>query len=477
MPHPIAVGDDLLLGRDELGPTTAGSHQGCCRKWQLLVAIGILLAAGALGALVGVMAERKQPHSCTAAGDVECGSHGFCRLVDGVPACFCAGGWKGVDCSDSTGCDFTAGSSPCKNGATCTASGGNHNCACASGWSGADCSHATGCDSNPCKNGATCTASGGNHSCACASGWSGADCSHATGCDSNPCKNGATCTASGGNHNCACASGWSGADCSHATGCDSNPCKNGATCTASGGNHSCACASGWSGADCSHGVCFIRGQHGRNRSVAAAATQRPPTGSPASVRRCPPCCVLTALCLRVCNRRRRRCRERSRAADWGRHLQLPQGCGVQAEELPNVLFWGAAGEAARDTSARLRPPLRRSRNLGIWGEDLEGRVAAAVCLPSFQLLGGCNLSLCQLRGHALLFVDVGLCCFFVGVGADLRCLHPVQLCHTQRDLHVHLGEGMRWRERQRQQLQVVRGEKQHNGPANKVRIAFPTCTD
>ena len=43
MPRLIAVDDGPLLGRDELGPTV-GVHHGCCRKWRLLLAIGVLLA-------------------------------------------------------------------------------------------------------------------------------------------------------------------------------------------------------------------------------------------------------------------------------------------------------------------------------------------------------------------------------------------------------------------------------------------------
>eukprot|EP01047_Picozoa_sp_COSAG01_P091511 COSAG01_NODE_23096_length_828_cov_1.462277_1_plen_156_part_10 len=127
MPRLIAVDDDPLLGRDELGPTTSGAHQGCCRKRQLLLAIiGTVLAVGALtGVLVGVITANN--NACPTASDAGCGPHGRCELINGKPACFCAGGWAGDDCTRGTGCD----DEPCKNGATCTASGGNHSCACA----------------------------------------------------------------------------------------------------------------------------------------------------------------------------------------------------------------------------------------------------------------------------------------------------------------------------------------------------------
>ena len=74
----INANGDPLLGRDGLGRTTAGAHQGsalqqCCRGWQPLVAIGtLLLAAGAL-VFNQVMIEQKLTRdACPATSDAEC---------------------------------------------------------------------------------------------------------------------------------------------------------------------------------------------------------------------------------------------------------------------------------------------------------------------------------------------------------------------------------------------------------------------
>eukprot|EP01047_Picozoa_sp_COSAG01_P058125 COSAG01_NODE_6807_length_3488_cov_18.608865_1_plen_539_part_00 len=276
----IAVDNDPLLGRDELGPITAGAHQGCCRKkWQLLGAIGTLLLL-AVGALVGVMVARKQQSGTNSTCD---GSP--CNIKDVNATCTASGASYTCHCSDSyfgpqctePGCE----SNPCQHGGTCVVlpDGHGHICHCAHGWEGPDCEKGTGCVGNRCKSkdlNATCTASGANYTCLCsADSYFGPQCIEPLGCVPNPCQHCGVCMPRPDlprKFKCYCPSnaGWSGPTCksntacdhldcrhngtcqvpAHSTGCASSPCENGVCEEQMPDGHICHCNRGWEGANC-----------------------------------------------------------------------------------------------------------------------------------------------------------------------------------------------------------------------------------
>ncbi|GAQ90043.1 hypothetical protein KFL_005920070 [Klebsormidium nitens] len=137
----------VSLGSCQVNPTTSEAFCMCPQSYH-----GVTTAAGTLC---------QQCPGYNSTSRAECGGHGTCLFNDPVgtsPACSCAPGWTGIDCSQ-----------------------------CALGHTGADCQQcATGfvsvngeCAGCPgyCSGGqGTCQIVGGNATCQCGTGWSGSQC-------------------------------------------------------------------------------------------------------------------------------------------------------------------------------------------------------------------------------------------------------------------------------------------------------------
>ncbi|HOX44141.1 MAG TPA: alpha-amylase family glycosyl hydrolase [Myxococcota bacterium] len=216
---------------------------------------------------------------------VDCGSHGSCALVDGLPACACDPGYT----ADGRSCILDpCSSSPCVHG-TCSPSGRNAVCACEAGYGGPLCdSCAAGyhaeelvclpgspCADDPCVYG-LCRSVDGLARCECQLGYAGERCDGCApgfvaeglrcvadlACDPDPCVHG-TCAPQAGVAVCSCREGYAGERCDacaagyHAEElycvpdiggpCDPNPCQeaNRTRCQVADGEAVCLCDPGY----------------------------------------------------------------------------------------------------------------------------------------------------------------------------------------------------------------------------------------
>ncbi len=215
---------------------------------------------------------------------VDCGAHGRCALLGGLPVCACDPGYV----ADGRSCIVDpCASSPCVHG-TCSASGRNAVCACEAGYGGPACDtcaagyHAedliclpgSPCEDDPCVYG-LCRSVDGLAVCDCQLGYAGPRCDACApgylaeglacvadrACDPDPCVYGA-CTPVEGEPVCECLPGYRGALCDacaegfHAEGlvcvpdiggpCDPNPClePHRTRCQVSDGQAVCLCDAG-----------------------------------------------------------------------------------------------------------------------------------------------------------------------------------------------------------------------------------------